>query len=429
LEDRCVPSIDLVTNLSGSAAVAGSLPFEVANAAPGDTIQFAASLNGGTINLANTLDVSKDLTVDGAGSGITVNGGGVNRVFLIEAGNVVGINGLTITGGAPPPGFDGGGIYNKGTLSLSNSTVTGNSGGSAGIYNAVTGTMTLSGDTVDDNSVGGPTGQGGGIGNVGTMTILNSTITANTANQGGGIVNVGVLKIANSTVAYNSVTGPGADGGGIYGFGGSQLSFLNTIVFNPSSGAGTENDVYGPQITEAQNTLFGSFMVIASGGDHGGNQFNVNPLLGPLQNNGGPTATMAVLHGSPAIGAGAGTSLIAGLSVPTSDQRGDPRPANSTDIGAFQTQPSPGPAPSPSPTPGSTPRSGPNAAGFNALEVALDALLVADGMVNHNAFLVAWGLGDYSRLLGTLDSSGHAQAQAAFDHDLMVDYALLSGTV
>src|SRR5262249_43290319 len=115
LEDRCVPSIDIVTNLSGSAAVSGSLPFEVAQAASGGTIQFAATLKGGTITLGNTLDINKALTIDGAGSGITVNGGG-NWVFMIEPGVVADINALTITGGVAPFGFDGGGLYNKESL-------------------------------------------------------------------------------------------------------------------------------------------------------------------------------------------------------------------------------------------------------------------------------------------------------------------------
>src|SRR5262249_16385054 len=84
LEDRCGPS--MVTNLSGSAAVPGSLPFEVANASSGDTIQFAANLKGGTINLGNELGILKNLTIDGADNGITVNGMG-NRVFDIGAGS------------------------------------------------------------------------------------------------------------------------------------------------------------------------------------------------------------------------------------------------------------------------------------------------------------------------------------------------------
>jgi hypothetical protein len=326
LEDRCVPSTDMVTNLSGSSLVSGSLPFEVAHAAPGDTIQFAANLNGGTINLGNTLDINQNLTIDGAGNGITVNGGG-NQVFRIEAGSVVHINALTITGGV-------GGIFNQGSLTLSNSTVTGNSAvDGGGIRNASSGTMTMSGDTINNNQAQA----GGSICNDGMLTILNCTIAANAATLGGGIFNDGVLLMGNSTVASNTALANG-DGGGIFTFGaGSQLALLNTIVFNPESGAAT-NEVLG-MVALAQGDLFGSEVNIASGGDLGGNKFNFNPLLGPLQNNGGPTATMALLSGSPAIGAGAGTSLISGLSVPAFDQRGDPRPANSIDIGAFQTLP------------------------------------------------------------------------------------------
>src|SRR5262245_54544012 len=216
LEDRWVPSTDLVTNLSGSAAVSDSLPYWVANAGNGDTIQFAANLKGGTITLGDTLDINKYLTIDGAGSGITVNGGG-NRVFVIEQGFTAGVNALTITGGVAPAIFNGGGIFNKGSLLLTNSTVTGNSGdGSGGIYNANTGLMTMVGDTVNNNTAANT---GGGIGNVGELTIINCTITANTAKAGGGIANVGVLKMADSTVAFNTVTGAGADGGGIYTIG------------------------------------------------------------------------------------------------------------------------------------------------------------------------------------------------------------------
>jgi hypothetical protein len=339
LEDRCVPNIDLVTNLSGSAAMSGSLPYEVAQAASGDTIQFAANLKGGTIKLdvGNLLDINKNLTIDGAGNGITVDGSGVgNRVFQIDTGNKVVINGLTITGGGAGGFNGGGGIYNAGTLTLSNSTVTGNhafDGG--GIYNASNATMIMTGDTVNNNMASGA--GGGGVANAtsGKLTIINCTIAANQAVGGGGIASDGVLMIANSTVASNTVVG--GDGGGILSTG-TELDLLNTIVFNPNSGAVTKNDVLGT-ITHAQGDLFGSSVSIAVGGNLGSNQFNTNPLLGPLQNNGGPTATMALLPGSPAIGAGVSISLIPGLSVPTTDQRGDPRPLNSIDIGAFQTQP------------------------------------------------------------------------------------------
>jgi hypothetical protein len=332
LEDRCVPSIDMVTNLSGSSAVSGSLPFEVANAASGDTVQFASNLKGGTITLGSTLDINQALTIDGAGSGITVNGGG-NRVFQIDAGNTVVISSLTITGGVASGFNSGGGIYNLGSLTLNNSTVTGNHAfDAAGIVNASNATMIMNGDTVSNNTASGA--GGGGIANSGTLTIVNCTIAANQAVNGGGISNNGVLKMANSTVASNTVVG--GDGGGIINTG-AELDLLNTIVFNPNSGAASQNDVHG-QLTQAEGDLFGSSVSITGGSDLGGNQFNTNPLLGPLQDNGGPTATLALLPASPALGTGVSTSLITGLSVPTTDQRGDPRPANSIDIGAFQTQ-------------------------------------------------------------------------------------------
>jgi hypothetical protein len=341
LEDRCVLNIDPVTNTSGSAAVPGSLPYEWANAAAGDTIRFAANLNGRTIILGNTLDITKPVTIDGAGTGITLNGGG-NRVFLIEPGIAADISGLTITGGVALLAGAGGGILNEGFLSLSNSSVTGNIAAfGGGIANVGSGALTMTGDTTNNNTA---TGSGGGVYNSSQLTIINCTIAVNIAVHGGGIANAhGVLMMGNSTVASNTVTGSQADGGGINTGGvGSHLALLNTIVSNPNSGAATKNDVFGT-IDQAQGDLFGSDVSITGGGNLGSNRFNTNPLLGPLQNNGGPTATMALLPG-PAIGAGVSTSLIPGLTVPTTDQRGDPRPANSIDIGAFQTPPLPQPA-------------------------------------------------------------------------------------
>jgi hypothetical protein len=321
----------MVTNLNASGA--GSLPFQVANATPGDTIQFADHLDGGTITLNNTLDINKNLTIDGASQHITVNGGGL-RVIQVEAGNTVLINGLTITGCISPSSANGGGIYNQGNLTLTNSTVTGNSApASAGIYNASTGIMYMAGDTVNNNTA--TSGLGGGIGNTGQMLIINCTIAENTAiaNGGGGISNLGALDVVNSTVAFNTV-GFGATGGGIYTFGGSdKLELLNTVVYDPNTGA----EVFGT-IAQAQSLIYGPGPYnVAPGGDHGGSNLGANPKLGPLQSNGGPTATMALLPGSWAIGHGATSSAIPGLAVPTVDQRSYSRLANSFDIGAVQT--------------------------------------------------------------------------------------------
>jgi hypothetical protein len=309
----------------------GSLRGEILAANSGDTIQFAPTLQGGTINLQHTLDVNTSLTIDGANLGITVSGAHAHTVFTI--GSAVTINGLTIADGFTVG--DGAGILNGGSLTLTNSTVTGNSsqnGNGGGIENIGGATMIMTGDTVNNNGAGQ---DGGGIENFGTLTVINCTIAHNQAAFGGGISNenAGVLKMANSTVAFNTVQ---SNGGGIVS-NGAELDLLNTIVFNPNSG-GPDNDVFNT-ITRAQGDLFGNLFPGDVASDLGGNQFNKDPLLGPLQNNGGPTATMALLPGSPAIGHGVNTSLILGLSVPTTDQRGDPRLGNSTDIGAFQTPP------------------------------------------------------------------------------------------
>jgi hypothetical protein len=346
LEDRCVPAFLTVTNSSGSAAVPGSLPALVANAAPGDTIQFAPGLEGAVITLASALDINKILTIDATGTpNVSVSGGGLVRVFRIEPGAEVSILGLTIVNGVANAGIFGvgGGIDNLGSLSLSQCTVTrntaSNSGG--GIFNS--GSLVLSFDTFNNNNADSAGSAGGGIDNTntGTMNITNCTIASNQAtSDGGGIFNTGVARIANCTVANNAVPGKGflgGEGGGILtNGGGNQLFLLNTIVFNPNSGASNFNDVAGT-IAQAQGDLFGSSVTIAGGGDLGGNQQGVDPLLGPLENNGG-TQTMALQPGSPAIGAGAATSQIARLSVPATDQRAYLRQTNSVDIGAFQTQ-------------------------------------------------------------------------------------------
>jgi predicted outer membrane repeat protein len=263
----------MVTNLSGSAVVSGSLPFEVAHAAPGDIIQFATNLKGGTIFLGNTLDIAKNLTIDGAGNGISVNGGG-NQVFEIE-GIVAEINALMISGGHAS---FGGGIRNEGSLSLSNSTLTGNSAVSGGaIYSE--GTLTMSGDTVNNNTA---TADGGGVWVDHTATIINCTLTNNVANRGGGILNYSpsVLMMDNCTVAYNTVTGLTHEGGGILTLShGSQLKLLNTIVFNPNSGAATQNDVFGPT-AQAQGDLFGSLTTVIGGGEPGGQLVPCGPPAG-----------------------------------------------------------------------------------------------------------------------------------------------------
>jgi hypothetical protein len=170
---------DVVTNCSGSAAVAGSLPYEVANANPGDDITFALSPACATISLTSTIDIAVNLTITGPSAGaLAVNGNGSQPVFSLTSATAT-ISGLSIENGG---GSDGGGIFNSGRLTVSHSTVSNNTAGVAGgIFN--NGTLTVDMSTVSGNA---GTFDAGGIFNNGTATVENSTVSDNTSAYGGG---------------------------------------------------------------------------------------------------------------------------------------------------------------------------------------------------------------------------------------------------
>jgi hypothetical protein len=292
-------------------------------------------------------------TASSSGTG-TVQGGGA---FLVESVNWTGglVSGNTATSSGSAT-VEGGGIICSGIApthtTFTNLTISGNTGSNTGSGNVEGGgifteeflalsTSTVSGNKATANS---GTAQGGGIWNSDNLAVTNATLfgnsvtaTAGTA-QGGGIWNSNTTTLINDTLASNTATGATAQGGGI--FNSSTLNLANTIDFNPS-GAATDPDFSGT-ITATQNSLFGSDVTgqIAANANLGGNQFSTNPMLGPLASNGGPTQTLALLPGSPAIGAGVNISPLGG--IPTTDQRGMPRPGPAGfDIGAFQTQPPP----------------------------------------------------------------------------------------
>ncbi len=153
------------------------------------------------------------------------------------------------------------------------------------------------------------------------MTLINTTISGNTAAtwDGGAIWNYGTLTLVNSTLANNRAV----RGGGIAVRSGT-VTLLNTIVAGNTATSGGP-DISGTIISSGHNLI---------GNTQGGSGFtttdllNVDPLLGPLQNNGGATPTMALLSGSPAINAGT-------ASAPATDQRGVPR-VGGVSIGAYQ---------------------------------------------------------------------------------------------
>jgi hypothetical protein len=309
--------------------LAGDLRYGITHAQAGGRITFNVT---GTIYLADALpSLTQDIRIEGPGANsLTVHGGG--HVFTVADDTTAAISGLTISGGVG----NGGGIFNAGTLTLNSVTVSGNVAGDptngggtgAGIWNYLNATLTLNNSTVSGNSAIGnlsySPSRGGGIANYGTLTLNNSTVSGNSAAQGsgGGVSNTlstSTLTLNNSTISGNSA----ADVGGIDNRG--NLNARNTIL---AGNAGT--DLSGSLTSQGHN-LFGT---TSSTGFDATDLVNVNPLLGPLQANGGPTQTMAPLPGSPAIDYIPGTP---GVDFPATDQRGLFRPRGAfADIGAVE---------------------------------------------------------------------------------------------
>jgi hypothetical protein len=307
---------------------------------------FAGSLGGGIDN-HGTLTVSNS-TLSG-NSATFGHGGG------IENGGTLTVSNSTLSGNSAL--YTGGGIYNNGTLTVSNSTLSNNSGG--GITNG--GTLTVSDSTLSGNLAE----FGGGIDSSGTLTVSNSTLSGNCAGGGGGgIYNYGMLTVSDSTLSGNCAGGGGggistsgthpvtltnvtltanqagssvsSHGGGLYVGTGAPVLHNTLIAGNFRGDTGTTaDDVYGPLDASGDYSLIGdgTGMTGLSDGVNGNlvgsHTAPIDPLLGPLQDNGGPTQTHALLAGSPALNAGNPSQLG------TADQRGVLR-SGGVNIGAYQ---------------------------------------------------------------------------------------------
>jgi hypothetical protein len=305
LADTGAPGIcvlrDAITGANTKAATNGC-----AAGTGNDTIRFGVT---GTISLASTLPQITDtlLTINGPASpGITIDGGHHVQVMQVAFGVMLNLNHLTIANGSSP--FSGGGISNGGTLTVTNSTFSGNyaedSGG--GIANGRT--LTVTNCTFSLNSAGDS--GGGGISNGGTLTVTNSTFSGNGADQGGG-------DIANGTEA-------------------SIISIRSTVL----AGSGDVGNCAATIIDTGYNISDDPWCAFSSPTSRN----NTDPMLDPagLSNNGGPTQTIALLEGSPAIDAIPLADCIDKASPPNpiiTDQRNFPRPDDGEgfcDIGAFE---------------------------------------------------------------------------------------------
>jgi len=355
---------------TAGCATAGSVctlraAIQQANAHAGDdTIMIPAgtyTLTGAAgedANATGDLDINDPsagaLTITGAGAATTfIDGGGIDRVFHIQSNTT--IAGVTIRNGNVPSD-SGGGIYNAlGNLTLNDVVVTQNMAGlDGGGLQIDSGTITMNNVTVSGNTAGG---NGGGINNEDTLLLNGVTLSGNTANSGGGIANDFTITLTNVTVSSNTahtdgggiktnaiatltnvtISGntaePGADSGGNYYYL-SDAAFENVLVGDTPLGDSCTG--FGGMLTTDDHNLdSGNTCGFTGAGD----LVNTNPLLGPLEDNGGPTFTSALLPGSPAIDAGAG--------CPATDQRGVARPIDGNgdgtalcDIGAYEFDPS-----------------------------------------------------------------------------------------
>jgi hypothetical protein len=194
----------------------------------GGIITFACS---GTIIFATELTITANVTINANGNTVTFEGNNATRFFTVNGGASLTLDGLILQNGGVSPGSSGA-ILNNGTLTISNSTLSGNSAESYGGAIRNDGTLTITDSTLSGNSAG----ISGGViynGVGGTVTISNSTFTNNSADFGGAILNdIGIMTISNSTLSGNLV---GYDGGAIFnGNGGVTIS--NSTVSGNSAG-------------------------------------------------------------------------------------------------------------------------------------------------------------------------------------------------
>ena len=354
--------------------------------AGGDAVTFNC---GGTIVLNNPINIAADTVVDGNGHSVTISGDNTVPVFMVNHVALT-MKGLTIAngrntseGGGGVSAFGGtvnidhstlddnsaydGAVYCKGcTLNVSHSTFSSNIcveeggmcyGGGISTYpggivavsdSTFSGNIAITGGAIFSNcspyepsflsvtrstftnNVATQWG-GGAIGTCSEAVVSNSTFYGNSAAEesydsvGGAIANAGPLTVINSTFWGNS----GYGAGGIYNNDYNENATVllqNSIVANSTLGANCYGD-----ITDGGGNL--SYPDMSCGG------INVDPLLGELQDNGGPTLTMAPGPGSPGIEA-AVDAICAADPVDNLDQRGVVRPQGThCDIGAVEQAP------------------------------------------------------------------------------------------
>jgi len=347
---KTVSILDAVAQADAQSSGAVTISFDPTVFAKAQTISLSAGLE-----LSNT---AVPTSIIGSAAGVTIAGNGLNVDASVTASmsqltfsdaKIYNNGKLTFSNGTLTKSPSGG-INNQGTLTLQNSTVSGNDGNAnnqlgGGLYNA--GTATVSNCTFVGNAattievpgivsagtirpdLGTDITNGGAILNAGTLTLTDSTITGNNADNGGALYNSGTATVSDCTISGNYQNIANQTPGG-------TLTLANSIVAGSTDGT---VDVAGA-IKSLGHNLIGVIDSTSSGyvsSDLTGTSAHpLNPDLAPLANNGGPTQTQLPLAGSPAIGAGSVTLIPTGV---TTDQRGFARVVSGkVDIGAVELQ-------------------------------------------------------------------------------------------
>ena len=353
------PGDTLAEDGSGNTSLRAAI--EESNALTGaDTINIGA----GTFTLGlGEITITSDITITGAGVDQTfIDGATLDRIFFITSGTVT-ISDLTIMGGSATGGGSsgqGGGMYiaSAADVTLNNVVLTANnaSGTGGALHNL--GTLTLNNVTANLNNAD----RGAAINNIGVLVIADSTLSNNTADSAGGAIRNsgtgGLLTMTNVTISGNTVTS--GTGGGIDNYANGAIATLtNVTVTNNSASTGSGIRSFSGNTTLSNTIVAGNLGSPDLAGDFtsnvaGGNNFigdvgtasgftdsvngdqvgttvsPIDPLLGALADNGGPTLSHALLTGSTAIDGGTNTG------APATDQRGTARDDGTIDIGAFE---------------------------------------------------------------------------------------------
>src|SRR5206468_4149069 len=268
------------------------------------------TVNNSTYGPTGLPVISSQITIEGHNSTIERDSGAPNfRIFAVNSSGDLTLQETTVSGGGEA---SGGGVFNFGTVTIQNSTLSGNttsiSGSGGGVFNSG-GTVTIQDSTLSGTSGHRGDGSGGGVSNSGTVTIQNSTLSGNSASYGGGVSNYGgTLTLVRTLVSGNTApTGPEIDN-----FPNGTVTADNYNLSGHDGNAGVAGFTPGATDVVPAEPL--------------------TDILDPtLADNGGPTFTHALVPDSPALDASP-----ADANCPPTDQPGVPRPQGSArDLGAF----------------------------------------------------------------------------------------------